>query len=152
MADLLYKDEVYAIVGAAMDVYNDLGPGFLENVYQEAMEVEVVARKIPSRAIQEIHIKYKGRPLKKFYIADLICYDKIIVEIKAMDKLTLREEGQLLNYLKATDMKVGVLINFGHFPTLEWKRLVFTKEPPSRSVTRMLGEDHPDYQTQISDD
>ena len=152
MADLLYKDEVYAIVGAAMDVYNDLGPGFLENVYQEAMEIEVVARRIPSRAIQEIHIKYKGRPLKKFYIADLICYDKIIVEIKAMDKLTLREEGQLVNYLKATGMKVGVLINFGHFPTLEWKRLVFTKEPPPRSVTRMLGEDHPDYQTQISDD
>jgi len=152
MADLLYKDEVYTIVGAAMDVYNDLGPGFLENVYQEAMEIEVVARKIPSRAFQEIHIKYKGRPLRKFYVADLICYDKIIVEIKAMDKLTLREEEQLLNYLKPTGMKVGVLINFGHFPTLEWKRLVFTKEPPSRSVTRMLGEDSPDYQTQISDD
>ena len=152
MADLLYKDEVYTIVGAAMDVYNDLGPGFLENVYQEAMEIEVVTRKIPSRAFQEIYIKYKGRPLRKFYVADLICYDKIIVEIKAMDKLTLREEGQLLNYLKATGMKVGVLINFGHFPTLEWKRLVFTKEPPSRSVTRMLGEDSPDYQTQISDD
>ena len=152
MADLLYKDEVYTIVCAAMDVYNDLGPGFLENVYQEAMEIEVVARKIPSRAFQEIHIKYKGRPLRKFYVADLICYDKIIVEIKAMDKLTLREEGQLLNYLKATGMKVGVLINFGHFPTLEWKRLVFTKEPPSGSVTRMLGEDSPDYQTQISDD
>ena len=152
MADLLYKDEVYTIVGAAMDVYNDLGPGFLENVYQEAMEIEVVARKIPSRAFQEIHIKYKGRPLRKFYVADLIGYDKIIVEIKAMDKLTLREEGQLLNYLKATGMKVGVLINFGHFPTLEWKRLVFTMEPPSRSVTRTLGEDSPDYQTQISDD
>jgi len=76
MAGLLYKDEVYAIVGAAMDVY------------QEAMEIEVVARRIPSRAIQEIHIKYKGRPLKKFYVADLVCYDKIIVEIKAMDKLT----------------------------------------------------------------
>lgn len=151
MTDLLDKDEVYAIVGAAMDVYNDLGPGFLENVYQEAMQIEVVARKIPSRAIQEIHIKYKGRPLRKFYIADLICYDKIIVEIKAMDKLTLREEGQLLNYLKATGMKVVVLINFGHFPSLEWRRLVFTKESPSRSVTRMLGEDSPDYQTEIRD-
>lgn len=138
MTDLLYKDEVYAIVGAAMDVYNDLGPGFLENVYQEAMEIEVEARKIPAKPIQEIHIKYKGRELKKFYIADLICYDKIIVEIKAMDKLTLREEGQLINYLKATGMKVGVLINFGHYPSLEWKRLVFTKELPSYPATRTL--------------
>jgi GxxExxY protein len=152
MTDLLYKDEVYAIVGAAMDVYNDLGPGFLENVYQEAMEIEVNARKISSRAIQEIRIKYKGRELKKFYIADLICYDKIIVEIKAMDKLTLREEGQLINYLKATGMKVGVLINFGHYPSLEWKRLVFTREPPSRPTTRTLREDEPIYPTKISED
>ena len=100
MSDLLYKDEVYAIVGAAMEVYNDLGPGFLENVYQEAMEIEVEARQIPSKPIQEIHIKYKGRQLKRFYIADFVCYEKIIVEIKAMDRLTLREEGQLINYLK----------------------------------------------------
>jgi GxxExxY protein len=145
MTDLLYKDEVYAIVGAAMDVYNDLGPGFLENVYQEAMEIEVNARKIPSKPIQEIHIKYKAIPLKKFYIADLVCYDKIIVEFKAMDKLTLREEGQLLNYLKATGMKVGVLINFGHYPSLEWKRFVFTKAP-FRPAFRQLQEDSTDHQ------
>lgn len=152
MTDLLYKDEVYAIVGAAMDVYNDLGPGFLENVYQEAMEIEVGDRGIPVEAPQEIHIKYKGKLLKKFYIADLVCYDKIIVEIKALDKLTLREEGQLLNYLKATEMKVGVLINFGHYPSLEWKRLVYTQEPPSHSATQMLREDEPIYQTTISED
>lgn len=150
--DLLYKEEVYAIVGPAMDVYNDLGPGFLENVYQEAMEIELDERKIPSRAIQEIHIKYKGKPLKRFYIADLICYDKIIVEIKAMNNLTLREEGQLINYLKATAIKVGLLINFGHYPGLEWKRLVFTKEPPPHPATRHLRDDSTDYQTHISDD
>lgn len=152
MSDLLYKDEVYAIVGAAMEVYNDLGPGFLENVYQEAMEIEVAARQIPSKPVQEIHIRYKGRQLKRFYIADFVCYEKIIVEIKAMDKLTLREEGQLINYLKATGMKVGVLINFGHYPSLEWRRLVFTKEHPSRHSTPSLREDSPDYQTPISDD
>ncbi|RPJ24478.1 MAG: GxxExxY protein [Chloroflexi bacterium] len=152
MTDLLYKDEVYAIVGAAMDVYNDLGPGFLENVYQEAMELEVGERGIPAKAPQEIHIKYKGKLLKKFYIADLVCYDKIIVELKAMDRLTLKEEGQLINYLKATGMKVGVLINFGHYPSLEWKRLVYTKETPSHPVTRMLREDEPIYQTTISED
>ena len=152
MTDLLYKDEVYAIIDAAMDVYNDLGPGFLENVYQEAMEIEVEVRKIPYKALQEIHIKYKGRLLKKLYIADLVCYDKIIVEIKAMDKLTMREDGQLLNYLQATGMKVGVLINFGHYPSLEWKRLVLTKTTPSTPITRVLREDGQDYQTQISED
>jgi GxxExxY protein len=153
MTELLYKDEVYAIIGAAMDVYNDLGPGFLENVYQEAMEIELVSRKITARASQEIHIKFKGRVLKKFYIADVICYDKIIVEIKAMDKLTLKEEGQVINYLKATGLKVGVLINFGHHPSLEWKRLVFTEDFFSRSSkSRLLGEDSSDYQTQSSED
>jgi GxxExxY protein len=151
MTDLLYKDEVYGIVGAAMDVYNDLGPGFLENVYQEAMEIELQTRKIPAKPIQEIHIKYKGKQLKRFYIADLICYDKIIVEIKAMDRLTLKEEGQLINYLKATGMKVGVLINFGHYPRLEWKRLVYTKELPPGPAQRTPREDSADYETPISD-
>lgn len=153
MTDLLYKDEVYAIVGAAMDVYNDLGPGFLENVYQEAMEIELDSRKIPAKSPQEIRIKYKGRVLSKFYIADLVCYDKIIVELKATDKLTLKDDGQLINYLKATGLKVGVLMNFGHFPSLEWKRLVFTKELMSKfSKPRYLREDSSDYQTPISED
>lgn len=151
MTDLLYKDEVYAIVGAAMEVYNDLGSGFLEPVYQEAMEIEIASRKIPSKSQYQITVKYKTRTLKKFYIADLICYDKIIVEIKALDKLTLREEGQLLNYLKATGMKIGVLINFGHYPSLEWKRLIFTKDASQRTVTPALRDDSADYQTQISD-
>lgn len=129
--DLLYKDEVYAIIGAAMDVYNNLGPGFLEAVYQEAMEIETAARKIPALPEQKLYIEYKGTPLKKFYEADLICYDKIIVEIKALDKLTSREEAQILNYLKATGMRVGILINFGSHQNLEWKRMVFsqTKQP-----------------------
>lgn len=153
MTDLLHKDEVYAIVGAAMDVYNDLGPGFLENVYQEAMEIELRSRKIPATAVQELHIRYKGKELKKLYIADLICYDKIIVEIKATDKLALRDEGQLINYLKATGLKVGVLINFGHFPSLEWKRLVFTKTlPTTPAKLTNLSEDSLHYQTQISED
>lgn len=130
--DLLYKDEVYAIIGAAMDVYNNLGPGFLEAVYQEAMEIETAARKIPALPEQKLYIEYKGAPLKKFYEADLICYDKIIVEIKAMDKLTSREDAQILNYLKATGMKVGVLINFGAHQNLEWKRLVFTQSGQPR--------------------
>jgi GxxExxY protein len=130
--DLLYKDEVYAIVGAAMEVYNNLGSGFLEAVYQEAMEIETASRKIPALSEQKLFIDYKGIPLKKFYEADLICYEKIIVEIKALDKLTSREEAQLLNYLKATEMRVGILINFGAHQNLEWKRMIFTQTKQAR--------------------
>jgi GxxExxY protein len=137
--DLLYKDEVYAIVGAAMEVYNNLGSGFLEAVYQEAMEIETASRKIPALTEQKLYIDYKGTPLKKFYEADLICYDKIIVEIKALDKLTSREEAQILNYLKATGMKVGLLINFGAHNDLEWKRLVLTQTKQPR-VYRPVNE------------
>jgi len=131
--ELIYKDEVYAIIGAAMDVYNDLGPGFLEAVYQEAMEIETASRKIPALPEQKLYVEYKGIPLKKFYEADLICYEKIVVEIKAMDKLTSREEAQILNYLKATGMQVGILINFGAHNNLEWKRLVFSQNKQPRA-------------------
>ena len=128
MAELLYKDEVYAIIGAAMDVYNHLGPGFSEAIYQEAMEIETESRKIPNRPQQEIYINYKETRLKQFFKPDFICYDKIIVEIKALDRLTLREESQLLNYLKATGMPVGLLINFGSDKDIEWKRMVLTQK------------------------
>ncbi len=125
MTDLLLKDEVYAIIGAAIQVHSVLGPGFLEPVYQEALELECGWRKIPFVAQKRLEISYRGQKLLKEYIADLVCYDKIIVEIKALDQLTGREESQLLNYLKATDMKVGLLINFGSQGRLEWKRFVF---------------------------
>jgi len=139
MADLLYKDEVYAIIGAAMEVYNQLGPGFLEPIYQEAMEIETLVRKIPYKPQQDIHVTYKGKPLKKFYIADLICYEKIIVEIKALERLTSREQAQLLNYLKATEMSIGLLINFGAEKDLEWKRMVLTpNKPPKNFVPSQL--------------
>ncbi len=144
--DLLYKDEVYAIIGAAMDVYNNLGPGFLEAVYQEAMEIETASRKIPALPEQKLQIEYKGTSLKKFYEADLICYGKIIVEIKAIDKLTSREEAQILNYLKATGMQVGMLINFGAHNDLEWKRMVLTQSKQPRiqrpiNVLKKISED-----------
>ena len=124
--ELIFKEEVYAIIGAAMDVYNQLGPGFPENIYQEAMEIEVEERKIPSVPQQEIHVRYKERMLKSFYKPDLLCFEKIVVELKAIDELTSREEAQVLNYLKATGMPVGVLINFGASNKLEWKRMALT--------------------------
>lgn len=125
MVDLIYKDEVFAIVGAAMEVHRVLGPGFSEPVYQEAMEIETLSRQIPFVAQQRIQIRYKERFLSKEYVADMVCYDKIVVEFKALDCLTGREESQVINYLKATGFKVGVLINFGSHGKLEWERLVF---------------------------
>jgi GxxExxY protein len=125
MAELIYKDEVYAIAGAAIEVHRILGSGFLEAVYQEAMEIECSVRKIPFVSQQILQIQYKQHTLKKEYIADMVCFEKIIVEFKAFDKLTGREESQVINYLKATGYKVGVLINFGSHPKLEWKRFVY---------------------------
>ena len=146
MSKLLYKEEVYKIVGAAMEVYNTLGSGFLEGVYQEALEMESRQKVIPIKAQQEIPILYKGRRLKKFYIADFVAYGKIVVEIKAISKLGRVKEAQLINYLKATGMEVGVLINFGSSPDLQWKRMVLTKKP------RVLRETPPEYKIQISED
>ncbi|HKY54205.1 MAG TPA: GxxExxY protein [Anaerolineales bacterium] len=138
MAELLYKDEVYAIIGAAMEVYNHLGPGFSEAIYQEAMEIESDSRKIPNQPQQDIFIKYKGTILKQFFKPDFICYDKIITEIKALDRLTSREEAQLLNYLKAIGLPVGLLINFGDEKDLEWKRMVFTGQKSTRIPKRII--------------
>jgi len=120
---LLFKDEVYATVGAALEVHNTLGCGFLESVYQEALEIELAARGIPFKSQPELPIIYKGHKLRKHYIADLLVYEAIVAELKAMDRLTGTEEAQLLNYLKATGLKCGLLINFGT-RKLEWKRMV----------------------------
>ena len=124
MTELLYRDEVYAIVGAAMEVYNQLGPSFLEAVYQEALEIELTERGIPFVAQKELRILYKGQPLKKTYISDLTCCEKIIVELKAIDRLTGKDIAQLLNYLKATGLRLGLLINFGNAEKLEWERRI----------------------------
>jgi GxxExxY protein len=123
--ELLLGDEVYAIVGAAMEVSNVLGCGFLEAVYQEALELELGERMIPFARQVEIGITYKGKELAKKYVPDLICFGQVIVEIKAVKQLTSVEDAQLLNYLKATGRPVGVLLNFGT-PKLEWKRMALT--------------------------
>ncbi len=123
MTELIYKDEVYEIVGAALEVHKELGSGFLEAVYQEALELEINSKGVPFESQKQLPIHYKGKRLEKEYYADLVCYDKIIVELKALDRLTSKEESQILNYLKASGLKVGVLINFGA-SSLEWKRFV----------------------------
>jgi len=127
-SELILKDEVYAIVGAAMEVSNELGAGFLEAVYQEALELELSMRQVPYQTQLPIKVIYKGHVLSKEYIPDLVCFEQIIVEIKAVKQLTSVEEAQLLNYLKATGKPVGILLNFGS-PKLEWKRMVLTNSP-----------------------
>jgi GxxExxY protein len=124
MTELLYKSEVFDIIGAAMDVHTELGPGFLEAVYQEALEIELASRAIPFAAKKPLRIWYKNQLLEKFYEPDFVCYETIIVEIKALDKLTSLEESILLNYLKTSRLRVGVLINFGSHGKLEWKRFI----------------------------
>lgn len=126
MTKLLFKDEVYTIIGASMEVYNTLGPGFLEAVYQEALEIEFSKRNIPFVSQQEIPVYYGSIRMKTHYIADFLAYNKIIVEIKALNQLSNREEAQLLNYLKATGLNLGLLINFGSGNKLEWQRRVKT--------------------------
>ncbi|MHC1594566.1 MAG: GxxExxY protein [Methanotrichaceae archaeon] len=111
--ELILKDEVYQIVGAAMDVSNQLGCGFLEAVYQEALEIELAERLSAHVPQKRIAIFYKGRVLKKEYVADFLCHDRIVVEIKAIKAITGIEEAQLLNYLKATNIPLGLIVNFG---------------------------------------
>ena len=124
MATIYLKDESYAIVGAAMEVYNQLGPGFLEAVYQEALEIELGSRNIPFSAQKELGVFYKDRQLKKAYIPDFFVYGKIIVELKAQSNLTDCDLAQLINYLKVTNVSLGILLNFGNPETLERKRVI----------------------------
>lgn len=123
MADLIFKEEVYNIVGAAMEVHRELGPGFLEPVYQEAFAIEFGLRSIPFVDQPELGLYYKGQRLKKKYVPDFLCYKEIIIEIKALEKCGPREEAQVINEIKASKKKIGVLINFGE-PSLYWKRYI----------------------------
>ncbi|MDW7680385.1 MAG: GxxExxY protein [bacterium] len=123
MPELLFKDEVYNIVGAAMEVHNMLGSGFLEAVYQEALAIEFRLRGIPFTEQLLLQLEFKGHPLKCKYVPDYLCYEEIIVEIKALKQCGPNEEAQIINALKAAKKRVGVLINFGE-QSLYWKRYV----------------------------
>lgn len=124
MDNLLYREKVFEIIGAAIEVHKVLGNGFLEPVYQESLEFELALRKIPFVSQNRLQLFYKDFELKKKYIPDFVCYEKIIVEIKALDRLTNIEIAQLINYLKATKLKLGLLINFGSRGKLEWQRFI----------------------------
>ena len=111
-----YDQELYGIIGAAMEVQNELGMGFLELVYHDALNVELGLRGIPYETEKPIAITYKGQPLERSYKADLVCFDTIVVELKSVEQLKAEHTAQLLNYLKATGMPMGILINFGEKP------------------------------------
>ncbi|MDD7095868.1 MAG: GxxExxY protein [Bacteroidales bacterium] len=122
---MLYnKEQSYAINGAAMNVYNALGHGFLEAVYQEALELEFIKRGIPYEREKELKIFYEGKELRQTYKADFVCYGDIIVELKAVAHLDDSHRSQVFNYLKATGFKLGLLYNFGHYNGLEWERKI----------------------------
>ena len=120
----ILKDESYAVIGAALDVYYKLGSGFLEPVYQEALELEFQLRDIPFASQVDLPIVYKEFTLKKTYRADFVCYESIIVEIKALSALTPVDWAQLMNYLKASRLRVGLLFNFGSVPRMEHRRII----------------------------
>jgi len=124
MGELIYKEESYAIMGACFEVYKEKGHGFVEPVYQECLELELAAQGIPFEAQKALALEYKGTPLKHCYIPDVVCYDKIIVELKVVSALANEHRAQVLNYLKATGYSLGLLVSFGHHPKLQYERLV----------------------------
>ena len=109
---MIFPHEAYEIIGAAMEVHNTLGQGFLESVYQEALEIEMSKRQIPFSSQTKIQIHYKDIPMEHYFVADFVCYDKIIVELKSVSAILPEHEAQIINYLRATGFKLGILLNF----------------------------------------
>ena len=124
MPELVHKDESYAIIGACFEVDNEKGCGFVEPVYQECLEIELELRSMPFVAQPRLLLEYKGRRLTSQYIPDFVCYEKIIVELKAASDLTDEYRAQVHNYLKATGYRLGLLVNFGSHEKLQYERIV----------------------------
>ncbi|HZW24695.1 MAG TPA: GxxExxY protein [Gallionella sp.] len=122
--DILYRDECYQIRGAVFEVYREMGSGFLEAVYQECLEKELLKRGIPFVSQPELKLSYKGEPLRQTYIPDFVCHQSIVVELKALAATTGEHKAQVLNYLKATGMRVALLANFGCHPKATIERVV----------------------------
>jgi len=126
--EILFADEVYEIVGACMEVYNVMGAGFVEPVYQECLEIEFQRRSISFRSQERLSLSYKDVSLKNTYIPDFICYGKIIIELKSAKSIAREHQAQVYNYLKASTLTLGLIVNFGSLPDLEYQRIPFTKK------------------------
>jgi GxxExxY protein len=127
MTEIIYKTESYGIIGACFEVYNEKGCGFLEPVYQECLGIEFEYQRIPAIPKPSLTLSYRGRILTQTYEPDYVCFSKIIVELKAVSALTDEHWAQLLNYLHATGFELGLLVNFGHYPKLEYERIAKTQ-------------------------
>src|ERR1051325_5383316 len=123
-SDILFREESYKIVGGCFEVYREKGCGFVEPVYQECLEIELRLRGIPSTPQKPLALEYKGSPLQSKYVPDFICYEKVILEIKAVVELTDEHRAQVHNYLKATGLTLALLVNFGHYPKAQVERIV----------------------------
>ena len=122
--EVVFKDESYQIMGACFEVYKEKGCGFAEAVYQECLEIEFELQGLSFKAQSELHLTYKGKPLKQKFIPDFILFEKIVVELKAVSELTDGHRAQVHNYLRASGFRLGLLVNFGHFPKVEYERIV----------------------------
>lgn len=124
MNKLIHEELTYKILGACFEVYREKGCGFLEGVYQECLEYEFELQGLEARSLVQIPLSYKGRPLTKSYIADFVCFGQVLLELKAVSALIDEHRAQVQNYLHATGLRVGLLVNFGHYPKIEHERFV----------------------------
>ena len=133
MTEIIYKKESYAIVGTCFEIYNEKGCGFLEPVYHECLTIELEYQRIPAISKPALTLSYRGRTLFQTYQPDFVCFEKIIVELKALPHLLDEHRAQLLNYLHAAGFELGLLVNFGHYPKLEYERIAKTQPPKMKS-------------------
>ena len=136
MSKLILENETGAIIGACYEVYRDKGCGFTEPVYQDCLGLELGDRKVPFVPQPEVQLAYKHRTIRSYFCPDVICFGQVILEIKAVSNLAAEHEAQVLNYLNATGHPVALLVNFGHFPGLEFKRMVRTDRSGSTTLSR----------------
>ncbi len=120
--NLIYEEEAFRIRGTAFEVYREMGAGFLEAVYQECLEIEFAKRGIPFQSLKSMALEYAGHRLKQMYVADFVCFDRIVIELKAVRTIAPEHRAQTINYLRATGMKLGLLLNFGTTPQMEIER------------------------------
>lgn len=135
MNSFTFRDESFRIRGACFEVYREKGCGFTESIYQECLEIELSLRGIPYDPQFQVPLIYKGRPLSQRFVPDLICFSKIVIELKAVSNLVDEHRAQIINYLKATGFELGLLVNFGHFPKIQIER--FLNSPAERVVEQV---------------
>ena len=126
MGKYIYHNESYTILGAAMDVYNELGPGFLEIIYHDALKIEFETYGIPFESERGLAVYYRGTKLPHTYVADLICYERILLELKAVKDIHEIHVAQVMNYLKVTGLALGYVLNFGNTAKLQWQRVLIS--------------------------